>query len=135
MASFGEIRAVDIPLCDPYRKKMSASINGIKTFSFGQDLVFEAYVQFKEYIGFAKCMHALQGKKLVFLEGDKAWSATIKVGLALVLVSEGECFPLLTLFRLLVLLSFLYLVLYNFEVGSKLHDEELLLAKLEGREN
>lgn len=79
MASFGEIRAVDIPLCDPYRKKMSASINGIKTFSFGQDLVFEAYVQFKEYIGFAKCMHALQGKKLVFLEGDKAWSATIKV--------------------------------------------------------
>ncbi|XP_066980950.1 trichohyalin [Macrobrachium rosenbergii] len=79
MASFGEVRAVDIPICDPYRKKMSSSINGIKTFSFGQDLVFEAYVQFKEYIGFAKCMHALQGKKLVFVENDKAYSANIKV--------------------------------------------------------
>ena len=79
MSSFGEVRVVDIPICDPYRKKMSASINGIKTFSFGQDLVYEAYVQFKEYIGFAKCMHALQGKKLVFVENGRAYSANIKV--------------------------------------------------------
>lgn len=109
MASFGEIRAVDIPLCDPYRKKMSASINGIKTFSFGQDLVFEAYVQFKEYIGFAKCMHALQGKKLVFLEGDKAWSASIKVGFGTTVIDQiGKCFPLLPFLIQPLLLFFLF---------------------------
>jgi len=33
---------------------MKASISGIATFTFGQDLVFDAYVQYKEYIGFVK---------------------------------------------------------------------------------
>ncbi|CAL4136338.1 unnamed protein product, partial [Meganyctiphanes norvegica] len=79
MSSFGDVREVDIPVNDPYRRKMSASINGIKTFSFGGDLLFEAYVQFREYIGFAKCMHAFQGKKLVFAEEDNAWTTNIKV--------------------------------------------------------
>ena len=36
------------------RHKMKEGVSGIKTFSFGQDLVFEAFVQFKEYIGFVK---------------------------------------------------------------------------------
>ncbi|VDO27186.1 unnamed protein product [Onchocerca flexuosa] len=35
---FGTVRCVDIPICDPYRKKMSAKISGVRTtgFSFGQ---------------------------------------------------------------------------------------------------
>lgn len=73
---------MDIPICDPFRIRMSSSVNGVRTgtFNFGQGLMFEAYVQFKEYIGFAKCMHALQGKKLVRVEEDgTAWSANIKV--------------------------------------------------------
>lgn len=78
---------MDIPICDPFRIRMSSSVNGVRTgtFNFGQGLVFEAYVQFKEYIGFAKCMHALQGKKLVRVEEDgAAWSANIKVGASVV---------------------------------------------------
>lgn len=35
---FGTVRCVDIPICDPYRRKISAKISGIRTtgFSFGQ---------------------------------------------------------------------------------------------------
>ena len=61
--AFGEIRIVDIPMLDPYRwdrigsvcfipcfvfrHKMKKTLSGINTFSFGQDLVFEAYIQYK----------------------------------------------------------------------------------------
>jgi len=78
-ASFGDVRTVDIPMLDPYRHKMV--INGLKTFSFGQELVFQAYVQYKEYIGFVKCMNALKGMKLCYKDRDtvKAWTANIKV--------------------------------------------------------
>lgn len=38
---FGEVRFVDIPICDPYRKDMKAHITGMKTFSFDQELYFE----------------------------------------------------------------------------------------------
>merc|ERR1711976_917686 len=55
----------DIPMLDPYRHKMKKTLSGINTFSFGQDLVFEAYIQYKEYIGFVKAMNALKGMKLV----------------------------------------------------------------------
>ena len=41
---FGSVHCVDIPICDPYRSKMNADINGMKTFSFEQDVLFEAYV-------------------------------------------------------------------------------------------
>ncbi|XP_069695440.1 A-kinase anchor protein 17A [Periplaneta americana] len=76
---FGEVRCVDIPAADPYRNKMKAHLSGMKTFSFGQDLSFEAYVQFKEYICFVKAMDALRGMKLLHKEGDKACTASIKV--------------------------------------------------------
>lgn len=39
---FGRVRAVDIPICDPYRKHMPADIAGMRTFSFEQDVLFEA---------------------------------------------------------------------------------------------
>ena len=63
-STFGEVRIVDIPMLDPYRlrttiflyfvnhlpyhrHKMKKGVAGIKTFSFGQDLVFDAFIQFK----------------------------------------------------------------------------------------
>jgi arginine/serine-rich splicing factor 17 len=60
---------------------MKASISGIQTFSFGQDLVFEAYIQYKEYIGFVKAMNSLKGMKLLNKDRseDRAWVANIKV--------------------------------------------------------
>lgn len=38
---FGSIKAVDIPICDPYRKDMKPHMTGMKTFSFDQELYFE----------------------------------------------------------------------------------------------
>lgn len=80
-ATFGEVRIVDIPLLDPYRSKMKKSLSGISTFTFGQDLVFEAYIQYKEYIGFVKAMNALRGMKLLYKDRteDRSWAANVKV--------------------------------------------------------
>nr|CAD7590993.1 unnamed protein product [Timema genevievae] len=75
---FGDVRCVDIPISDPYRSQMKSNISGIKTFSFGQELSFEGYVQFKEYVCFVKAMDALRGMKLLYKEGDKAFTASIK---------------------------------------------------------
>ncbi len=48
MEAFGEIRTVDIPMLDPYRKEMTSSSGAIQSFStFAQDLIFDAYVQYK----------------------------------------------------------------------------------------
>merc|ERR1711874_435909 len=78
--AFGDIRIVDIPMLDPYRHKMKKTLSGINTFSFGQDLVFEAYIQYKEYIGFVKAMNALKGMKLCYKdrESERAWTSNIK---------------------------------------------------------
>merc|ERR1712025_657078 len=78
--AFGDIRLVDIPMLDPYRHKMKKTLSGINTFSFGQDLVFEAYIQYKEYIGFVKAMNALKGMKLCYKdrESERAWTSNIK---------------------------------------------------------
>lgn len=79
---FGEVRCVDIPMLDPYRKEMATSTKSgaIQTFTYGQDLTFEAFVQFKEYIGFVKAMDSLRGMKLLFIgEEEKAYTANIKV--------------------------------------------------------
>lgn len=70
---FGDIRCIDIPMLDPYRKEMTLGVGSIKTgaiqtFTFGQDLIFEAYVQFKEYIGFVKAMDHLRGMKLLYMD-------------------------------------------------------------------
>eukprot|EP00096_Caligus_rogercresseyi_P008316 TRINITY_DN2694_c0_g2_i1.p1 TRINITY_DN2694_c0_g2~~TRINITY_DN2694_c0_g2_i1.p1 ORF type:complete len:425 (+),score=121.92 TRINITY_DN2694_c0_g2_i1:52-1326(+) len=80
-SAFGEVRVVDIPLLDPYRDKMKGSISGIKTFSFGQDLVFDAFIQYKEYIGFIKAMNSLKGMKLLYKDRneEKSWVSNIKV--------------------------------------------------------
>ena len=80
--TFGEVRCVDIPVLDPYRKEIMGSLakpGTIQTFNYGQEINFEAYVQFKEYISFVKAMDALRGMKLLYKDQDKALSANIKV--------------------------------------------------------
>ncbi|KAM3935020.1 A-kinase anchor protein 17A [Leptodactylus fuscus] len=75
---FGEIRNVDIPVLDPYREEMTG--RNFHTFSFGGHLNFEAYVQYKEYVGFVKAMNALRGMKLMHKgEDGKAVACNIKV--------------------------------------------------------
>ena len=81
--TFGEVRYVDIPMLDPYRKEIMGLLTKpgtIQTFNYGQDIQFEAYVQYQEYISFVKAMDALRGMKLMFKEDeDKAYTACIKV--------------------------------------------------------
>ncbi|OZC12456.1 hypothetical protein X798_00087 [Onchocerca flexuosa] len=68
---FGTVRCVDIPICDPYRKKMSAKISGVRT---------TGYVQFVEYISFVRAMDFLRNKKLVKKMPDgRIFEASIKV--------------------------------------------------------
>uniref|UniRef100_F1L0B1 A-kinase anchor protein 17A n=1 Tax=Ascaris suum TaxID=6253 RepID=F1L0B1_ASCSU len=79
---FGKVRCVDIPACDAYRKQMPAHISGIKVagFSFGQEVLFEAYVQFVEYISFMRAMDALRNMKLVKkMNNGRVFEAAIKV--------------------------------------------------------
>ncbi|XP_001362215.1 A-kinase anchor protein 17A [Monodelphis domestica] len=76
--TFGEIRNVDIPMLDPYREEMTG--RNFHTFSFGGHLNFEAYVQYREYVGFIKAMNALRGMKLMYKgEDGKAVACNIKV--------------------------------------------------------
>lgn len=76
---FGTVRAVDIPLCDPFRDKMNDQISGIKSCSLENTDFFEAYVQFKDYIGFKMTMNALFNMKLVHKEPHIAEEINIKV--------------------------------------------------------
>ncbi|KPU80470.1 uncharacterized protein Dana_GF18655, isoform C [Drosophila ananassae] len=76
---FGRVRAVDIPICDPYRKSMQAEISGMRTFSFEQDVLFEAFVQFEEYSSFVRAMDEFRGTKLVRKFVDKTQAINICV--------------------------------------------------------
>jgi len=76
---FGSVRCVDIPICDLYRSKMKTEITGMKTFSFDNEVMFEGYVQFSEYVGFVKTMDEFRGMKLVKKCGDKNQAVNIIV--------------------------------------------------------
>lgn len=76
---FGNIRYVDIPICDPYRKKMKDHISGLKYSTFEKMDWFEGYVQFKDYMGFTKAMDHFRDKKLVHKEEDGEMEVEIKV--------------------------------------------------------
>ena len=41
---FGEVRMVDIPICDPYRQHMKAHMTGANTFNFENEMYFEGWV-------------------------------------------------------------------------------------------
>ena len=60
---------------------MKSSISGIQTFHYGQELVFDCYIQYKEYIGFVKAMNSLKGMKLLYKDryDDDIFVANIKV--------------------------------------------------------
>lgn len=76
---FGSIRSVDIPICDPYRKKMKDHISGIKDHKCDDKEFFEGYVQFKEYLSFSKTMEAFYGMKLLRKEDDEILCTNIRV--------------------------------------------------------
>jgi len=78
--TFGEIQCIDIPMLDPYRREMVSAKGAIQMFSFGQDFLFEVYIQYSEYMGFVKAMTALRGMKLMYKDdGDKVLTAMIRV--------------------------------------------------------
>lgn len=76
---FGHIRNVDIPLCDPYRKKMKDHISGLKYSSFEKMDWFEGYIQFKDYISFTKAMDFFRDRKLVRKDEDGDMEVELKV--------------------------------------------------------
>lgn len=53
----------------------------IQTFSYGQDLTFECFIQYVDYISFVKAMDCLRGMKLLYKGEEKALTAAIKVRL------------------------------------------------------
>ncbi|OQR79689.1 A-kinase anchor protein 17A-like [Tropilaelaps mercedesae] len=72
--AIADVRCVDIPILDRRdREKLKPGSD-----SFGKmgscDLVFDAYVQYREYVGFVKAMDALRGMKLLYrppLRGER----------------------------------------------------------------
>lgn len=76
---FGCIRNIDIPVCDPFRKRMNDQISGIKYCSSENSDFFEVYIQFQDYIGFKMGMDALRNMKLVHKDIDSADEVHIKV--------------------------------------------------------
>ncbi|KAE9416918.1 hypothetical protein Angca_005971, partial [Angiostrongylus cantonensis] len=81
MEAFGNVRMVDIPVCDEIRREMDPEISGIrnKGFSFGPDVFFEAYVQFAEYSGFVNAMDSLRNMKWTKRIDKKVFHANVKV--------------------------------------------------------
>lgn len=77
----GPVRRLDIPLLDPCQKDAESAVVGrISTFSFSQDLTFDVYVQYMEYMGFVKAMDSLRGMKLMLKTPEgRAFTANIKV--------------------------------------------------------
>lgn len=76
----GLVRRLDIPLLDPYQKDAETSVGRISTFSFSQELTFDVYVQYMEYMGFVKAMDSLRGMKLMLKTPEgRAFTANIKV--------------------------------------------------------
>lgn len=75
---WGILRRIDVPAADPYRSRMRLGTN-INKFSYEDGIFFDAYIQYVEYMDFVRAMDALRGMKLLKKEGDKAFTAAIKV--------------------------------------------------------
>ncbi|GFR22657.1 hypothetical protein TNCT_27961 [Trichonephila clavata] len=73
--TFGKIRRLEIPSKTTSEHSMFG-----KTSSLHNDLLFEVYIQYEEYVEFVIAMESLRGKKLLYKEADgKVYSADIKV--------------------------------------------------------
>ena len=76
-SAFGEIRSVDIPCLDSPRPPPSSLPNSA---SAPPETIFDAFIQYSEYIGFVKAMDALRNMKLMLIdESNVAFTASIKV--------------------------------------------------------
>lgn len=75
---WGILRRIDVPAADPYRSRMRLGTN-INKFSYEDGIFFDAYIQYVEYMDFVRAMDALRGMKLLKKEGEKAFTAAIKV--------------------------------------------------------
>lgn len=76
---YGEVRAVDIPACDPYRDQMKSGLTGLKNNNFDNETYFEGYVQFCEYSSFVRAMDEFRAMKIVRKEADKYVAVNISV--------------------------------------------------------
>ena len=65
--TFGEIKRFHIPLVD--EMELMALNNSFQKFTHSDTLTFEAFIMFKDYVGFVKAMESLKGKKLVVKRG------------------------------------------------------------------
>ncbi|GFW35208.1 hypothetical protein TNCV_1695231 [Trichonephila clavipes] len=73
--TFGKIRRLEFPSKTTSEHSMFG-----KTSSLHNDLLFEVYIQYEEYVEFVIAMQSLRGKKLLYKEADgKVYSADIKV--------------------------------------------------------
>uniref|UniRef100_A0A914CYU2 RRM domain-containing protein n=1 Tax=Acrobeloides nanus TaxID=290746 RepID=A0A914CYU2_9BILA len=82
MSEYGEIRKIDIPQSDLYRKQMDQEISGLRMswWTLGSEPFFEAYVQYTEYKGFVNAMNTLHGKQLIRkMPSGKLQEASLKV--------------------------------------------------------
>ena len=75
--TFGPLSAIDIPLLDPFREKIHAIQK--KMMEPIKEGLFDAYIQYQEYGSFAKCMSAFRGMKLLYDNGQFAWTVPIEV--------------------------------------------------------
>ncbi|CAD5118329.1 DgyrCDS7042 [Dimorphilus gyrociliatus] len=66
--SFGSIRVIDIPILDKYRCKMQTSSAKRTARLLENPILFEVFIQFKEYVGFVRAMNCLKAKKLLYLD-------------------------------------------------------------------
>lgn len=64
---FGDIRRYHIPCLDETHSNGQSdnTDTGFKRFSFNESLTFDAFIMYKDYIGFVKAMDGLMAKKLV----------------------------------------------------------------------
>ncbi|XP_029049189.2 A-kinase anchor protein 17A-like isoform X2 [Osmia bicornis bicornis] len=75
---WGTLRRIDVPAADAYRSRMRLGTN-INKFSYEDGIFFDAYIQYVEYMDFVRTMDALRGMKLLKKEGEKAFTAAIKI--------------------------------------------------------
>ena len=92
-SAFGEIRCCDIPSLDPLRPPPAHLSTNVP---IPPDTVFDAFVQFNEYIGFVKAMDACRNMKLMLIdESNVAYTANIKVEETRNTVQREEIFNVL----------------------------------------
>lgn len=64
---FGEIKLIDIPMLTMSQQHSQ------------KPDTFEAYIQYKDYIGFVKAMDTFRGMKMMYADATEAYTANIRV--------------------------------------------------------